>query len=41
MVNTVWKLFILIIRVTVLHLNTRGIISRFELINILCAYKYN
>ena len=41
MVNKLWKLFILITRVTLLHLNTRGVISRFELINILCANKHN
>ena len=41
MVNTIWKLFILITRVIVLNLNTRGVISRFELINILCANKHN
>ena len=38
MMNKIWKLFILITRVTVfIHLNTRGVISRFELINILCV----
>ena len=46
MVNKLWKLFILITRVTLLlsnsvTLNTRGVISRFELINILCANKHN
>ena len=41
MVNKIWKLFILITRVTVLNLNTRGVISRFELINILCVNKHN
>ena len=29
MANKIWKLFILITRVTVLNLNTRGVISRF------------
>ena len=41
MVNKIWKLFILITRVIVLHLNTRVVISRFELINILCVNKHN
>ena len=41
MVNKIWKLFILITRVSVLNLNARGVISRFELINILCANKHN
>ena len=41
MVNKIWKLFILITRVRVLNLNTLGVISRFELINILYANKHN
>ena len=41
MVNKIWKFFIFITRVTVLNLNTRGVIIRFELINILCANKHN
>ena len=35
------EIFIFITRVTVLNLNTRGVISRFELINILCVNKHN
>ena len=35
------QFFILVTRVTVLNLNTRGVIIKFELINILCANKHN
>ena len=41
MMNKIWKLFICITGVKVLHLNTLGVINRFELIKILCENKYN
>ena len=41
MMNTIWKLLILITRVLVSNLNTIAVVSGLEFINILCSNKYN